>query len=67
MSWPLELENGYEQARVGLLQTADYARALFLGGLLNPSEDAIDQLVAARPARAGPEPGRGSARWSPEP
>ena len=35
----------------GLLQTADYARALFLGGLLNPSEDAIDQLVAARLAR----------------
>ncbi len=35
----------------GLLQTADYARALFLGGLLNPSEDAIDQLVAARMAR----------------
>jgi len=35
----------------GLLQTTDYARALFLGGLLNPSEDAIDQLVAARLAR----------------
>ena len=35
----------------GLLQTADYARALFLGGLLNPSEDVIDQLVAARLAR----------------
>ena len=35
----------------GILQTADYARALFLGGLLNPTEDAIDQLVAARLAR----------------
>ena len=32
----------------GLLQAGDYARALFLGGLLNPREDAIDQLVAAR-------------------
>jgi hypothetical protein len=37
----------------GLLQTADCARALFLGGLLNPSEDAIDQLVAARLGRQG--------------
>ena len=35
----------------GPLQTTDYARALFLGGLLNPSEDAIDQPVAARLAR----------------
>ncbi len=35
----------------GLLQTADYARALFLGGLLNPSDEVIDQLVAARIGR----------------
>ena len=35
----------------GDVQTDDYARALFFGGLLNPSEDAIDQLVAAGLAR----------------
>ena len=35
----------------GKVEMADYARALFLGGLLNPSEDAIGQLVAARLAR----------------
>jgi transcriptional regulator with XRE-family HTH domain len=32
----------------GLLQTADYARALFLAGQTDTSEDAIDALVAAR-------------------
>jgi transcriptional regulator with XRE-family HTH domain len=32
----------------GLLQTADYARALFLAGQTDTSEEAIDALVAAR-------------------
>ncbi len=54
----------------GLLQTAYYARALFLGGLLNPTEDAIDQLVAARLARQSifdrPDPSNLSPRpWTP--
>jgi transcriptional regulator with XRE-family HTH domain len=35
----------------GLLQTADYARALFLAGQLDTSDDALDQLVAARLGR----------------
>jgi transcriptional regulator with XRE-family HTH domain len=36
----------------GLLQTADFARALFLaGGQLDTSDEALDQLVAARLAR----------------
>jgi transcriptional regulator with XRE-family HTH domain len=35
----------------GLLQTADYARALFSAGILNTGEEAVDQLVAARVAR----------------
>jgi Domain of unknown function (DUF5753) len=35
----------------GLLQTAEYARALFLAGQTDTSDDAIDALVAARLAR----------------
>ena len=35
----------------GLLQTADYARALFLAGQTDTSDDAIDALVNARLAR----------------
>jgi len=37
----------------GLLQTADYARALFLAGQSDTSDEAIDQLVAARLGRQG--------------
>ena len=44
----------------GLLQTADYARALFVGERKNIDDDALDELVAARLARRGifdkPEP-----------
>lgn len=35
----------------GLLQTADYARALFIGERSNLDDDALDELVAARLAR----------------
>ena len=35
----------------GLLQTADYARALFHAGVLNTGDEALDQLVEARLAR----------------
>lgn len=35
----------------GLLQTADYARALYRSGILNTSDEAVDQLVTARLAR----------------
>jgi DNA-binding XRE family transcriptional regulator len=35
----------------GLLQTADYARALFVGERKNLDEDALDELVTARLAR----------------
>jgi hypothetical protein len=35
----------------GLLQTAEYARALFLAGQTDTSDDSIDALVAARLAR----------------
>ena len=35
----------------GLLQTADYAQALFLTGQLDTSDKALDQLVAARLGR----------------
>lgn len=35
----------------GLLQTADYARALFMSGQTDTSDDAIDALVAARIGR----------------
>ena len=37
----------------GLLQTAYYARALFLAGRLDTSGEALDQLVAARLVRPG--------------
>jgi Domain of unknown function (DUF5753)/Helix-turn-helix domain len=37
----------------GLLQTADYARALFLAGQADTSDDALDALVAARLGRQG--------------
>jgi transcriptional regulator with XRE-family HTH domain len=44
----------------GLLQTADYARALFIGERSNMGDDVLDELVAARLARQGifdkPEP-----------
>jgi len=44
----------------GLLQTADYARALFVGERKSIDDDALDELVAARLARRGifdkPEP-----------
>jgi DNA-binding XRE family transcriptional regulator len=44
----------------GLLQTADYARALFMGERSNLSDDVLDELTAARLARQGifekPEP-----------
>lgn len=44
----------------GLLQTADYARALFIGERSNLGDDALDELVVARLARQGifdkPEP-----------
>ena len=44
----------------GLLQTADYARALYVGGRASMSDDGIDELVAARMARQAifdkPEP-----------
>jgi len=35
----------------GLLQTADYARALYCAGILNTGDEAVDQLVDARLAR----------------
>jgi DNA-binding XRE family transcriptional regulator len=35
----------------GLLQTADYARALYVGGRASMSDDALDELVTARFAR----------------
>ncbi len=35
----------------GLLQTADYARALLRAGALNTGDESLDQLVAARLAR----------------
>ncbi len=35
----------------GLLQTADYVRALYVGGRASMSDDALDELVAARLAR----------------
>ena len=44
----------------GLLQTADYARALFVGERSNLGDDALDELVVARLVRQGifdkPEP-----------
>jgi transcriptional regulator with XRE-family HTH domain len=44
----------------GLLQTADYAKALFRAGQSDTSDDALDQLAAARLGRQGifdkPEP-----------
>jgi DNA-binding XRE family transcriptional regulator len=35
----------------GLLQTADYVRALYVGGRASMSDDALDELVTARLAR----------------
>jgi len=35
----------------GLLQTAEYARALFLGAQSDLSDDALEQMVAARTGR----------------
>jgi len=35
----------------GLFQTADYARALYVGGRASMSDDALDELVTARLAR----------------
>jgi hypothetical protein len=44
----------------GLLQTGDYARALYVGGRASMSDDTLDELVAARLARQAifdkPEP-----------
>jgi len=44
----------------GLLQTADYVRALYVGGRASMSDDMLDELVAARLARQAifdkPEP-----------
>jgi transcriptional regulator with XRE-family HTH domain len=44
----------------GLLQTADYARALYVGGRASMSDDALDELVTERLARQAifgkPEP-----------
>jgi DNA-binding XRE family transcriptional regulator len=37
----------------GLLQTADYARALFIGERSNLGDEALDELVGARLARQG--------------
>jgi Domain of unknown function (DUF5753) len=37
----------------GLLQTAEYAKALFRAGQSDTSDDALDQLAAARLGRQG--------------